>query len=102
MSTRERSNEELKAIFASMSKKGISSSQLNSESGVAVSFNEVPTTNRMLVEVPDKFNDPYDLVAKKKVNFVVGTAKLVKLKNDRIAIKGKSTATGNKVLRIIG
>lgn len=102
MSGRERSNDELKAIFASMSKKGISSSQLNSESGVAISFNDVPATNRMLVEVPDKFNNPYDLKAKKKVNFVEGSAKLVKLKNDRIAIKGRSTATGNKVLRIIG
>lgn len=101
MSGRERSNEELKAIFASMNTKGISSSLLDT-SGVAVSFSSVPESNRMLVEVPKELNSAYDVAAKKKVSFEGGTGKLVKLKNDRIAIKGRSAVTGNKILRIIG
>jgi len=99
MSDRERSRDELKAIFAQMKSKGISSSQLETN-GVAISFSSVPASNKMLIEVPDEFNSAFDLVAKKKVKIENG--KLVKLKNDRIAIKGRSSETGNKVLRIIG
>lgn len=42
----------------------------------------------------------YDVAAKKKVNIL--QPKAVKLKNGIYAIKGKSSATGNTVFRIVG
>lgn len=101
MSGRERTNDELKAIFAQINKKGISSSDLETN-GIPVSFSDVPESNRMLVEVPDDFNSAYDVAEKRNVKFEGGVGRLVKLKNDRIAIKGTSSISGNKVLRIIG
>ena len=96
---RERENDELRAIFAQIKGKGISTSQLKAN-GIPISFDNVPESNRMLVEIPEQFNSAYDVAAKKSVEIEDG--RLVKLKNDRIAIKGKSSITGNKVLRIIG
>lgn len=42
----------------------------------------------------------YDVAAKKKVNILHPTP--VKLKNGTWAIKGKSSATGNNVFRLVG
>lgn len=42
----------------------------------------------------------YDVAAKKKVNILNPQA--VKLKNGIYAVKGKSSATGNTVFRIVG
>ncbi len=42
----------------------------------------------------------YDVAAKKKVNII--DPEPVKLKNGTWAIKGKSSATGNKVFRLVG
>jgi hypothetical protein len=42
----------------------------------------------------------YDVAAKKKVNILHPAA--VKLKNGTWAIKGKSSATGNNVFRLVG
>ena len=42
----------------------------------------------------------YDVKAKKKVN--IKNPKATKLKNGVWAIKGESSATGNKVFRIVG
>jgi len=42
----------------------------------------------------------YDVAAKKNVE--IKNPKVVRLKNGRYAIKGKSAATGNNVFRIAG
>tara|TARA_B100000678_G_C17981647_1_gene411271 strand:- start:292 stop:459 length:168 start_codon:yes stop_codon:yes gene_type:complete len=42
----------------------------------------------------------YDVAAKKTVE--IKNPKVVKMKNGRYAIKGKSSATGNNVFRIAG
>ncbi len=42
----------------------------------------------------------YDVAAKKKVNILKPMA--VKLKNGTWAVKGKSSATGNTVFRLVG
>lgn len=44
--------------------------------------------------------EAYDVKARKKVKIV--DPKIVQLKNDKWAIKGKSSATGSTVFRILG